>query len=170
VAFKKDLAVGEQGEQIFKEHMETLGFYSKKKHGKFPEYDFQCKSGETRFIAEVKFDVMANKTGNIAIEVWNSKLDKPSGITVTKADVWVQVLSKDMVLIGLVSTLKDLVTYIVPHKVVEFGGDKNASLALYRINFLINTNVFYILNNMTSDDFTRFLNSREVDNAQQKSA
>ena len=37
------------------------------------EHDLDCKIGRTKFTTEVKFDVMAQRTGNIAIEYHNTK-------------------------------------------------------------------------------------------------
>jgi hypothetical protein len=81
---------------------------------------------------EVKFDKFHQKTGNIAIEIWNTKLNKPSGLSSTKADLWVCVLH-DSMWVANVALLKTYVfnTGTKPKRIVENAGDNNAMIYLY---------------------------------------
>ena len=63
--------------------------------GAFYDWDLsvsQQVTGYEVFTVEVKYDEMQAKTGNIAIEIYNPKSGKPSGLTATKANLWCQVL------------------------------------------------------------------------------
>ena len=55
-----------------------------------PEYDvcFVLPHGSKRF-CEIKTDFKAEHTGNIYLEIRNTCVNKPSGLTVTTADIWV---------------------------------------------------------------------------------
>ena len=54
----------------------------------FKDYDLLITmEDDTQLKVEVKADFMANRTGNLAVE-WECN-NKPSGISSTKADVWV---------------------------------------------------------------------------------
>lgn len=97
-------------------------------------YDIACKMGRKKFTVEVKSDYMAEKTGNLAIEYYNSKKGTPSGVTVTKADLWVHCIKDGTNLTVWATSVKNLKAFIAaeePIKKVEFGGDDNASLLLY---------------------------------------
>lgn len=82
---------------------------------------------------EVKHDVMAKKTGNVAIEFHNSKKNEPSGIYVTKANIWAHKILDEIWLCS-VSDLKEFVKNEKPVKIVIAGGDDNADLFIFTID------------------------------------
>lgn len=100
------------------------------------EWDVAVDVGKTvKF--ECKFDKMAARTGNMAIEHWNSKKDKPSGITATEADIWAVVLDPDMqVFATSVESLRRYCKENTPHKSVH-GGDNNSHMWLYKTDRIL---------------------------------
>jgi hypothetical protein len=54
--------------------------------GRFSQFDF-CSQSKKNSV-EVKVDSTAVRTGNLAIEYWNTSLNEPSGILSTKANLW----------------------------------------------------------------------------------
>jgi hypothetical protein len=99
------------------------------------DYDLSCKMGRKKFTIEVKFDDKSSATGNIYIEYHNSKADKPSGVAVTKANLWIHVLPENdgskAVWISSVSSLREFMKEVEPHKKVAFGGDNNSAGYVY---------------------------------------
>jgi len=85
MSFNKDLKIGETVEDQF------LGIIRKKYPcavkipNKFSEYDIFIPETDKKI--EVKFDKKSCETGNIVIEI--EMFGKPSGLMVTKADLWV---------------------------------------------------------------------------------
>jgi len=104
------------------------------------EYDIACgynrdpvsSAVEGVVYFEVKNDVMASKTGNIALEYFNSKSMKASGITATKADWWVHKINGELWAIR-VKELIDFTKNEKPDKIIIGGGDNNADLMIYKI-------------------------------------
>jgi hypothetical protein len=104
------------------------------KSGAFSDWDLsaaQIGTGYEVFTVEVKYDEMQAKTGNIAIEIYNPKSGKPSGLTATKANLWCQVL-QDAVWITSVKTLKKFCEETPPLKMFSSAGDGNAAILLYK--------------------------------------
>ena len=58
------------------------------------------------FTIEVKYDLYAEKSGNIAIEYFNTKKQAASGLYPTKADFWVHYLGQDSVFLIKTDKLK----------------------------------------------------------------
>jgi hypothetical protein len=62
--------------------------------GYFPDYDIVSLDRSIK--VEVKCETTPIRTGNVCIEYWNTHKDRPSGIVVTTANLWVHiVLEKD---------------------------------------------------------------------------
>lgn len=98
-------------------------------------FDLLCKIDKKKFTCEVKYDKMAQKTGNIAIEFYNSKSCKDSGIAVTKAKIWVHILQDGDNKTMWVASVKELKKFIKnnpPFRTVMDVGDNNACLHLYK--------------------------------------
>ena len=112
------------------------------------KFDIDLKYGEIyeeklKDIFAGKIEVKAErdlwkKTGNIAIEIMNN--GKYSGITTTKADWWIHLLTdKDSIVMGFlfpVSKLKRLIKETVKKDkaIIVKGGDNNEStLVLFKI-------------------------------------
>ncbi|MGA9116121.1 MAG: hypothetical protein WB626_05045 [Bacteroidota bacterium] len=60
--------------------------------GSFSDYDMI--SASKRFSIEFKCETTPARTGNVAIEYWNTDLDAPSGILGTKANTWIHLVPK----------------------------------------------------------------------------
>lgn len=97
------------------------------------DYDLVCNVNKHPFTCEVKFDIMASKTGNIAVETWNSKKNTPSGINITKADIWIFVLVEEGYQAWAISVknFKKWLENNKPKKIITHGGDKNATLSIF---------------------------------------
>lgn len=96
-----------------------------------------CAKGKF-FTLEVKYDLMEAKTGNVAVEHYNTKSGHPSGITATKADLWVYVFSTLESHVCRASSLRDYLRDVPPKRSVN-GGDGNAALALYERDAILDT-------------------------------
>lgn len=102
--------------------------------GAFSDWDLsvaQVGTGYEVFTVEVKYDEMQSKTGNIAIEIYNPRSAKPSGLTATKATLWCHVL-QGSVWITSVDKLKKFCEDTPPFKSFNSVGDGNASILLYK--------------------------------------
>lgn len=86
---------------------------------------------------EVKHDVMSDRTGNIAIEFFNSKSCKASGINATQCDIWFHVLGNSKeVWFTSVNKLKEFCNKTKPFKIIYSGGDKNSDMMLFKKDVL----------------------------------
>jgi len=95
-------------------------------------FDLLVNWNDICFTIEVKNDKYASKSGNIAIEVRNSKQNKESGLNVTKADLWAHIVD-DEVWITSVKKLKKFVEENEPYRYIENAGDGNANIVLYKV-------------------------------------
>lgn len=117
------------------------------------KYDI-VTTGFLRFTTEVKFDLKEQKSGNIALEYYNTNLNKLSGILDTTANLWVQVLYPDFVWLANVKTIKKYIKKNKPHKVVKNVGDGNANLALYKSEIIL-ADIFERIDNL--DEYNLFI-------------
>ena len=128
---------GKKGERIAKEVLEGFGVKCElnEDYEKRYDYDLSCKMGRKNFTVEVKFDDRSSSTGNVYIEYHNSRADKPSGVSVTKADLWIHVLPDgsgvNAVWATSVSSLRSFMKEVEPLKKVSFGGDRNSAGYVY---------------------------------------
>ncbi len=60
--------------------------------GEFDGYDVCSVDGSHRI--EVKSETTSRRTGNAALELWNTELDRPSGILGTTADTWLHIVEE----------------------------------------------------------------------------
>lgn len=137
MTFARDIIKGEDAEdsvaKILSSHWDVHKA-SDLKSGAFSDWDLsvaQLETGYEVFTVEVKYDEMQAKTGNIAIEIYNPRSGKPSGLTATKADLWCHVL-QDSAWITSVDNLKDFCENTAPFKSFNSVGDGNASILLYK--------------------------------------
>ena len=99
------------------------------------EFDLDCIFNNIRFTIEVKHDIFSRISGNFAIEFYNSKSCKNSGITATKANFWCHIV-KDEIFIIKTSDLKKFIVKNEPKKILYDVGDDNACIYLYGNEFL----------------------------------
>jgi hypothetical protein len=100
------------------------------------DWDIQATLDGHGVTFECKFDIMAAKTGNIAIEYMNCKSGKASGLTATKADYWSYALTDGSIWVVPTEELKVFIGRHSPLKFVDKAGDGNASIMLYRKDFI----------------------------------
>lgn len=127
-------ASGKMAEQRVITLFNKAGLDCKKSDRELLEYDIEFKIGTKKRTAEIKFDMMAAKTGNLAIEFWNSKKDKASGVSATKADYWIICLLDDVHITIWITPTKKLKEYLInnePKRTVSRAGDNNSELYLY---------------------------------------
>ena len=104
-----DLQRGKEGESLVCELFGQHGFtWQESTTFERLYWDLKLIHSEIVFTAEVKNDIMAAKTGNIAIEYFNSKKQESSGIDVTKADMWVHIIGGQIFAIAT-ANLKDFI-------------------------------------------------------------
>ena len=139
---RKSLELGNIAEQLLIQKLEEFNIQAFKNEDKSKRsyFDIFADIGGLNTTFEVKYDLMAAKTGNIAIEFFNSKSKKPSGIGITEADYWVHVLKIDNVntiFICTVAELKEFIKSTKPKRIVYGGGDNNADILLFEIDRMI---------------------------------
>jgi hypothetical protein len=144
--FPRDLSVGKIAEDLiqalFQVHEIQTSLNTDK--AKQKEFDISVLLGARgNLLIEVKYDIYAARSGNIAIEFYNPKTQKDSGIAATKADIWAHVLTAPhSIWFASVPKLKDFIKSNTPFKVIASGGDDNAALYLYKKDFIL-PSVFY---------------------------
>lgn len=143
---QRDLAIGAAAEDRVVKMLCDAGMPASKQQQKgiFPDYDikagFTDGSGSNVFFTlEVKNDIYAIRSGNIAIETYNPKSGKPSGLGITKANFWVHIT--DEIHIACVSELKNWVDKTTPFKIITAGGDDNATLFLYKKDIIFDEGI-----------------------------
>lgn len=102
------------------------------------KWDLICHLEGARFNAEVKFDKMWSRTGNIALEYWNSKKNTPSGITATESEIWLHVINFPTMEIwaSSVNGIRKYTKDVKPKRIVEKAGDDNADIMLYESSII----------------------------------
>lgn len=140
--FIANLKKGKKGENIVVKLFKTRGISSEKNRekGRLENFDLMCVIADRSFTVEVKYDLYASKSGNLAFEFYNPKSGFPSGIASTKSDLWVQVLTNPSS-VWAVNTkmLKLFMINTKPLRIITAGGDGNASLFLYEKHTVLNT-------------------------------
>jgi len=152
MGIQKDLAIGSEGEKKLISLLNEVGVASKvqPKKGKFSDYDIEASYGGLDFTLEVKYDVYAIRSGNIAIEVFNPKSGRASGLMVSKSDLWVQIT--DEVHIANTQALKCWVNNNPAKRIIFEAGDGNATIYLYPIDTIFDGDLFIRIDNLTGDD------------------
>jgi hypothetical protein len=134
MTFLSDVAHGKLGERLFSDLLVQAGINVTKVSGRKIqiEWDVQSELYGLQFSVEVKCDFREAKTGNVAIEYYNPKAKKLSGISATTAELWVIVLQAPTTI--WVAAVTDVRRYMKQEKcerTILCGGDKNASFKLY---------------------------------------
>jgi hypothetical protein len=131
----KDLEDGKNGEKRVKKTLEEMGYECEFNSDKTlrSDYDLIITGIGT---VEIKNDLYSGKSGNVAIEYYNPKSDKPSGINITKSDIWCHIIS-GVVYVVKTEDLRNFVNTAVPKRDIKKAGDGNASLKLYTIEHIM---------------------------------
>lgn len=152
--FLRSKDIGDAGEKQVLDLFTLFGY----NNGKYPdkEYDIWVEFGENHkmWYGEVKNDAMASKTGNFALEYWNVKKNAPSGFMASKAHIWFHLVKGDVWATSL-KNLRNFTDMVKPKRIIEVGGDDNASLMLYPLDKI--GEVFHKLNDVSKADFTTSL-------------
>jgi hypothetical protein len=125
--FLRDLKRGGVAEELVVELLKSAQFDAAADKKARQQWDVVAD----HLTVEVKFDEYEQKSGNVAIEVFNPRLGKPSGLTATEAFLWAHVLADGVVWITTVTALKKYLDKHNPDRIIERGGDNNATLYLY---------------------------------------
>jgi hypothetical protein len=134
--------VGDNAEYLVNEMFLSCGFKSKISQEKTDKHDIVTKvSNNLSFTTEVKYDEMEATTGNVAIEVYNTTLNKPSGIRATQAFFWIFVLADKSIWITTVASLREYINTHQPLRKIENCGDGNATILLYDSSVIL-PNIF----------------------------
>lgn len=130
----KSFATGDIGEKILLNYLKSIQLSCGKNiDDKKADYDIWCEFDGFRWTFEVKNDVMSLRTDNLALEFFNSKSNKESGITITKADFWVYTFGHEMegIWVGKVERIRDYIQTRKPKKIMYSVGDGNADIMLF---------------------------------------
>lgn len=123
--FRKDLQDGNVAEQEVLRLIKTAFPQAYKVEGKEARWDIVIpneENGETA-TAEVKNDLMAKQTGNLAIELYKQS-GEVSGLLVSEADYWFQKVGNEL----FVCPRKKLREYYEANAFREvFGGDRRST-------------------------------------------
>ena len=137
--FVRDLRIGKKSEQDVIAQLMKKGFEIEepaREERQYYDLKLWCR-GEQVCTIEVKYDIMSAQTGNIAIEFFNPKSCKPSGISATKADYYIYQFPDLGFFFTRVNELKKYCEEHQPFRTITAGGDGNASLWLYHRERLV---------------------------------
>ena len=113
--------------------MTQLGFLpTLNKEHKANAWDLSFEHNSKIITVEVKNDLMAVITNNLAIEYFNPNSQKKSGLFATTADLWCHLIPNREIFIASVPRLIEWVETNPADKVFAAGGDGNADLMLYK--------------------------------------
>ena len=156
---RRDLQIGKDGEidvqRVLQERFGLeidLNDAYRTKH-----YDLIARKTKGPLTFEVKKDLYAARSGNIAVECYNPKANALSGLARTEATFWVHITTNPTEYwISLSSNLLAYVDRVSPHRIVDFAGDDNATLLLYRKDKIC-AEAFQNLGELPVDFFKEYL-------------
>jgi hypothetical protein len=151
LGFHKSRAHGDAGENFVISLLKSINITAEKNSDLTiaSKYDIACQMGRKKFTGEVKFDRMAEKTDNIAIEIFNPKSNKHSGINITEADLWFHLIPDGDNITCWFNKTSAILKFIgehAPKKTVELAGDQNATILLYSMNDTLDKVLFRLEN------------------------
>ena len=154
--FKRDLGKGNAGEKRVIELLSKFAPTKKVPHTTH-NYDLVLTHNDVDYSIEVKTDFYAKKSGNLAIEFHNSKLDAPSGLNATGAQLWVHSFL-DKIHITTVDELKKFCKKNKPLKTVIAGGDSNSNMWIFEIDRI--GKIFHEINEENLEEVICLLTSK----------
>ena len=92
----------------------------------------------------------AAKSGNIAIEVYNPRSKKDSGLSITRSDLWVHIVNNKY-WVAKSKKLKSFVAKNPPLRIIPQGGDGNATLWLYKVETIL-PKIFHRIDHLTGKE------------------
>lgn len=127
--FNEDIKIGLSAELYVKcQLFNLLGPDYEYEFNNTKSYDILIRKSDKPVVTlEVKYDIMAKKTGNVAIEI--ESRGNPSGIEVTDADWWCQIIDVTPWFIQT-ERLKQL---ILQHGKLVVGGDAGSETKMYLV-------------------------------------
>lgn len=143
---KKQLSQGKDGENRLTALLELAG-YQPKPVSK-AERSFYDLLVDNDFTVEVKNDIRAKTTGNVAIEVYNCVSDRNSGLSVTRADLWVHIIDNEVWMTSVIR-LSSFVGILEPSRIIQAAGDGNATIYLYKKDYIMPT-IFHRIDTMNN--------------------
>lgn len=157
----KSFETGDRGEKKVISVLSSIGISATKNTDKDTraDYDLEFEYEGKRITAEVKYDVMSEKTGNVAFEFFNSKSNKPSGIYGTKANLWFHLLPDgDNVVVCVCKTKKvrDFCHNEPPLRILKSVGDNNADIMLYKVDVVLE-NLFDRIDNISNEQILKII-------------
>jgi len=88
--------------------------------GDHPAWDIRCACG--RHMLEVKLETTPLRTGNVALEFWNTDFDTASGIIGTRASLWLHLLPGQDAFEAIEYEVPRLLKVALEHGVVKSNG------------------------------------------------
>lgn len=171
MAVKDDIKVGKIAENFVVKVLSDGGIQAdpnpeKKNRKIMQQWDLSIATPnslhQTHVFIEAKFDKMATKTGNLAIEYYNPKQAKYSGIMATRADLWALVLTGEnnelQLWICKAEKLKEYFKNEKCHRDVACGGDNNSSMKLYKKDVLLSA-IFTRIDNIKPEELKKVINN-----------
>lgn len=158
MSFHEDLEYGERGERGVRRLLERAGIPTRKleKRSKTKDFDFYLHGWKR---CEVKSDRKEQFTGNVAVEYYNCKSGTPSGLSVTKAEIWAFSLERgEGVWVTDTKTLRHYfhtAPYLRDH---HAAGDRNADIRLYRRETIF-SDIFLRIDDVSPDTIPMYLAS-----------
>jgi hypothetical protein len=139
--FLKDLDSGKKGENLLLQLLNSAGYQASanesRKKLNLDGWDIQVQQERCPLYFEVKYDLYSARSGNVAVEFFNPKIGKLSGITATKAHLWVFVFPDSSIWMSCVNKLKNFCSTTPPLKVIAAGGDDNSSMYIYKKDIIL---------------------------------
>jgi hypothetical protein len=165
MGFKTSEGIGRSGEKLVLSLLTKNGIVASmneiKENRSFYDIIVQMSPRKKAYI-ECKYDVMSEKTGNIAIEYHNCKTDTPSGINITKANIYSYTIldtGNPTVWFASVPKLKDFLKTVKPFKTIKKAGDGNASLYLYKVEVILDAVFSRMENILDTEKFQQVFKS-----------
>jgi hypothetical protein len=131
MSFRQDLERGNLAEKILVDKLISSNIAVKIDEEVKEKWDIIGNYLNKKFSIEVKYDEREKKTGNIAIEVFNTRTGKPSGIMNTEATLFAYILKEGEIWLSNTEELKKYINENKPIKKINNAGDGNARIYLY---------------------------------------
>lgn len=161
MAKPKEFTIGRIGEERVMSLLHSVDIFCEPndKYADRYQYDLRGfilhKNKPLPFKIEVKYDAYEKRSGNVAIEVRNSRQDRPSGITATESHIWAHVLH-DSIWFTPVTSLLAYTEWVKPERRIEHAGDGNATILLYKRDIIM-PDIFTQVDDFDQHDFEEWI-------------